>query len=85
MGSRGEIFVDRENATAAWGSTEWVPALSQADIRDTVLAYQSDRNELVGLLKVAGWRSRGEHKELILKPLRRIGVKVRPPIANLPH
>jgi hypothetical protein len=39
------------------------------------LAYQTDRNELVGLARVVRLSPRGR---LILKPLRKIGVKVRP-------
>jgi hypothetical protein len=61
-----------------WGSTEWVPALQKARRGDTVLAYQTDRNELVGVARVVRQENRGRYRELILKPLKRIGVRVRP-------
>jgi hypothetical protein len=61
-----------------WGWTEWVPALSNARRGDTILAYQTDRNELVGLAKVKALRPRGKFLDLILRPLKKIGVKVRP-------
>jgi len=68
-----------ENATGQWGSTEWCRSdLLNAKRGDTILAYQSNRNELVGIVKVTRWESRGDYRDLILKPLRRIGVKVKP-------
>src|SRR5437773_2012522 len=67
-----------ENATCEWASTEWVPALSNGKRCDTILAYQSNRNELVGIAKVVALRPRGGYYDLILKPIRRIGVKVKP-------
>lgn len=61
-----------------WGTTEYVPALSKARRGDTILAYQTDRNELVGLAKVTALRPRGRYLDLILRPMKRIGVKIRP-------
>ena len=61
-----------------WGSTEWVPELEQAQRGDTILAYQTDRNELVGLAQVTGLRSRRKYLDLMLRPMKKIGVKVRP-------
>jgi hypothetical protein len=61
-----------------WGSTEFVPALSNARRGDTILAYQTNRNELVGLAKVTALHSRGRYLDLILRPMKKIGVKVRP-------
>ena len=58
-----------------WGSTEWVKALGKAQPGDPMLAYQTDRNELVGLAKLVTLKPRGEYHDLILKPLKRIGVK----------
>ncbi len=75
-GDWNDFFVD--GRPDKWGSTEWIPALAQAKARDIILAYQTDRNELVGLAKVAALRRRGSHLDLILKPIKRIGVKVRP-------
>lgn len=67
-----------EAGPSEWGSTEWVPALADARLGDTILAYQTDRNELVGLAKVRALRPRDRFFDLILKPIRKIGVKVRP-------
>jgi hypothetical protein len=61
-----------------WGTTKIVPELSKASAGDTILAYQTDRNELVGVARVVGWKPQGKYKRLILKPVRTIGVRVRP-------
>ena len=61
-----------------WGSTEWVPALAQAKRGDTVLAYQTNRNELVGVTRVTALRSRGRYLDLILEPVEELRVKLRP-------
>jgi len=61
-----------------WGTTEIVPELSNAKVGDTILAYQTDRNELVGVAHVVGWKPQGKFRRLILKPIRTIGVRVRP-------
>lgn len=61
-----------------WGSTERVPTLSNAQRGDTILAYQTDRNELVGLAKVTALHPRGKFLDLMLRPMKKIGVKVRP-------
>ena len=61
-----------------WGSTEWVQELRKAQPGDTIIAYQTNRNELVGLAKVKALRPRGKFLELILSPIRKIGAKVRP-------
>ena len=61
-----------------WGTTEEVPSLSNARRGHTILAYQTNRNELVGLAKVMALRPHGEYFDLILRPMKKIGVKVRP-------
>jgi hypothetical protein len=63
---------------AEWGSTEWVPALELLTRGDMVIAYQTDRNELVGLTSVHSLRRRSGYFDLFLEPLEEIGVKVRP-------
>lgn len=68
----------RSKRPQSWGSTEWVPALVRAQPGDVVIAYQSNRNELVGLTRVVRHKRRGKYLDLILKPLRTIRVKVRP-------
>jgi hypothetical protein len=62
-----------------WGSTRWrIRGLEQAKPGHTIIAYQTDRNELVGLARVIRWRLRKGARDLILQPLKTIGVKVRP-------
>ncbi|MCC6683392.1 MAG: DUF3883 domain-containing protein [Phycisphaeraceae bacterium] len=70
-------FFDIGTVTS-WGSTEWVPPLEQLTSGDMVIAYQTERNELVGLAKVDRLRRRGQYLDLYLEPLERIGVKIRP-------
>lgn len=65
-------------ATSEWGSTEWVPSLAKLSPGDMVIAYQTDRNELVGVTKVDGFHKRGKYLDLYLEPIEEIGVKVRP-------
>ena len=67
-----------EDEPSEWGSTEWVSALKKAKRGDLILAYQTDRNELVGTASVVRWEPSGAYRNIILKPLDRIGVKVRP-------
>ena len=67
-----------EPANGEWGSTEWTPELRKAQTEDTILAYQTDRNELVGIAKVVRQRKRGLYYDLILRPVEEIRAKVRP-------
>jgi len=71
-----EVFASA--SAQRWGTTRIVPELAKAKIGDVVLAYQTDRNELVGIARVAKWLPDGKHKSLVVKPLRSIGVRVRP-------
>lgn len=59
-----------------WGSTQWTPALYELKKGDMVIAYQTDRNELVGVAKVR--QSCKVDTYLYLDPIEVIGVKVRP-------
>ncbi|WP_337288754.1 DUF3883 domain-containing protein [Candidatus Methylomirabilis sp.] len=69
-------FFFRGRPTGRWGKTEWTPAIAKLRRGDMIIAYQTNRNELVGTAKVKqscdrdGW--------LYLERLRTIGVKVRP-------
>lgn len=67
-----------EPGDGEWGRTEWTPELRKAQPRDTILAYQTDRNELVGIAKVVRQRKRGAHSDLILRPVEEVRVKLRP-------
>ncbi|MDW8469094.1 MAG: DUF3883 domain-containing protein [Burkholderiales bacterium] len=75
-GDWADVFESQE--PQSWGTTDILPELSKAKAGDTILAYQTDRNELVGVAKVVGWKPQGKFKSLILKPIRTIGVRVRP-------
>lgn len=68
------------NSTHAksWGSTKVIPELARAKVGDTILAYQTDRNELVGIARVVRWERDGAYKRLILKPVQTLGVRIRP-------
>lgn len=59
------------NPDRHWGSTDWVPALAQLQLGDMIIAYQTDRNELVGLAKVQRPRERDGY--LYLTPMETIG------------
>jgi hypothetical protein len=61
-----------------WGSTEWIPQLKEAARGDLILAYQTNRNELVGVVRVERVQKRGRHLDLYLKPVEELRVKVRP-------
>lgn len=77
-GDWADVFED--NKPQPWGSTEWMRKSESERVEsgDIIIAYQTDRNELVGLARVVGWKRRGQFEDLILKPLITIGVKVRP-------
>jgi len=59
-----------------WGSTQWIPALGAAQPGDTVLAYQTNLQALVGLARVVRLARRGRFLHLFLRPTKVIGVKV---------
>lgn len=65
-----------DDSDEEWGSAEWIPALSELKEGDIVIAYQTNRNELVGLAKVR--QSCEVNGYLYLAPIEVIGVKVRP-------
>lgn len=75
-GDWAEVFESR--GAQWWGTTKIVPELAKASVGDTILAYQTDRNELVGVARVVGWEPQGKFKRLILRPVRTIGVRIRP-------
>ena len=58
----------------SWGSRLYLPVLGTLRKGDHIIAYQSNRNEIVGVADVAGFH----RSNLMLEPLERIGVKVRP-------
>ena len=60
-----------------WGSTEWTPRLNRAHVGDTIIAHQTDRQELVGVATVTEWRKRGNYLDLILQPQENLGIDMR--------
>ena len=60
-----------------WGSSDWIPALAKLKKGDMLIAYQTDRNELIGLAKV---RESCERNTFVyLEPIEKIEpIKVRP-------
>jgi hypothetical protein len=72
---RKEHFDERKEQ---WGHTDWVRRhqLDQLEQGDLIIAYQTNRNEIVGLAEV--WQSTKTDGYLYLRPRIRIGVKVRP-------
>jgi hypothetical protein len=59
-----------------WGNIELIPQLGELSVGDRIIAYQTDRNELVGTTEVR--QAFDKKGYLWLGPLSRIGVKVRP-------
>jgi hypothetical protein len=59
-----------------WGTTEIVPALADLKRGDQILAFQSDRNELVGIAIVRESSEADTHVHL--EPIQEVRVKVRP-------
>lgn len=66
-----------------WGSTEWIPKLIQLKRGDMIIAYQTNRRELVGLAKVR--QPCGIDPRLYLDPIELIGKKVPPLKKNDPE
>lgn len=75
-GDWNRVFATRK--AIRWGTTERIRGLSELAVGDLVLAYQSDRNELVGLAEVVDLKRKSEHLIVVLKAVREIRAKVRP-------
>lgn len=75
------VFFESDDISQ-WGSSEWIRGLTSLTPGDRIIAYQTDRKELVGLAEVVQirpHRSRNKvHHYLYLKPLEKIGVRVPP-------
>src|SRR5208337_2292520 len=72
-GDWDQFFDDPEEH---WGKSEWVPELARLKVGDYIIAYQTNRNKIVGLTRVR--QSCEQDGCLYLTPLKRIGGKVRP-------
>src|SRR5262245_15386026 len=68
----------KNDGAREWGSSEFIPAFLKLRPGDLIIAYQTDRNEIVGLAEVIKFRSRNEYRDLILRPVEKLGVRVRP-------
>jgi hypothetical protein len=66
------------NRIDEWGYEADVPALGKVAVGDHILCYQSNRNTLVGLAVAERWRDTRGGRELWLRPVRRIEVRIRP-------
>lgn len=66
------------NPTTHWGTTQEIAQLADLAPGDMVIAYQTDRNELVGVAKVKPFRKRGPYLELHLESIEEVRTKVRP-------
>ena len=78
-GDWNDVFEQSE--VYQWGSTEhgrFGKQLEQLKPKNLIIAYQTDRNELVGCCEVDHLEPRGKYKDVYLLPLETIGVKVRP-------
>ncbi len=73
-GDRRTLF-DRttDGRRCRWGTPDVVPALSQLIEGDNILAYQTDRNSLIGLVVVDGWGAEDGRQYVYLRPRIRLG------------
>ena len=76
-------FFDRtaDGSSDHWGMPDYVPALSELAEGDKILAYQTDRNSLLGVAVVDKWGEEKGIRYVYLRPRIRLGddgVKVRP-------
>ncbi len=65
-----------KSGVESWGSSQGIPDLAKLRQGDMVIAYQTDRNEFVGIAQVH--QSCERDGDLYLTPIEIIGVKVRP-------
>jgi hypothetical protein len=61
-----------------WGEPKRIPKLNDLRAGDLLLAYQSNRNELVGVARVLGFERYRGSRHVKVVPVEPIGVKVRP-------
>jgi hypothetical protein len=61
-----------------WGNTADIPRLEQLEVGDRLLCYQTDRNVIVGLAKVVGYRRENGGRRWKVQAIKRTGARVRP-------
>jgi hypothetical protein len=77
--SRGDWeYVFATAKAVPWGRLSFIPALDELRPGDLLLCYQTNRNWLVGLARVIGFRGTGRARRVVVQRIRRIGTKVRP-------
>ena len=69
-------FFENECVDAKCGNVRQIPDLNKLTRDDMIIAYQTDRNELVGTCQML--RFSGEERSIHLKSIRTIGRKVNP-------
>lgn len=67
-----------QNPHSSWGSSKWTPDLKRLKRGDFVIAYQTNRNELVGLTRVRQSCDSSKRGYLYLDAIEIIRVRVRP-------
>lgn len=71
-------YVFHAKTPVGWGNTKDSPDLEDLSAGDLVIAFQSERNEVVGLAEVVRLKPVGKHKQPLLKALEHDGVELRP-------
>lgn len=64
--------------TSLWGEPDIIPKLGELRSGDRLLAYQTNRNELVGVARVLGFKRYRGSRHVEVEPMEKIGAKVRP-------
>ena len=67
-------FFEWGNKPETWGRLSKIPQLRELQPDDSVFAYQTERNELVGLLKMVKF----DGDKVMLEVVEKLGVKVLP-------
>lgn len=75
-GDWDEVFA--KTKSIEWGSTAWTPELKKTRSGDKVLAYQTDRNELVGMVRVVRKDQHRGYTSIVVRPMEELRAKVRP-------
>ncbi len=77
--SWGDWWVDvfQPGGARTWGETT-LKGVDQIRVGDVLLAYQTDRNELVGTAEMIGFKRAGRERRIVIAPTETIRAKVRP-------
>ena len=75
-GDWNDVF--RRRTATEWGNSEWTNDLENVAEGDLLIAHQTDRNELVGVVRAERFVKRGKGRAIVVMPVREIRAKVRP-------